>query len=97
CSSDLAHRARGVDSRPQGLVGEADEIRIREAIPENWQIRTLAVREVQDFRSFVMLVLLDDLLRPLALLVGLVAQDLEVGIAQRADRYAVGRIGHHSR
>ena len=47
------HGAGGVDACAAGLIGEADEVRVREAVPESRQVRSLAVVEVEDFGALV--------------------------------------------
>ena len=43
-----AHGAGGVDAGAARLVGEADEVRIGEAVLEHRQVGSLAVGQVQD-------------------------------------------------
>ena len=43
-----AHRAGGVDAGAAGLVGEADEVRVGEAVLQLRQVLALAVVEVED-------------------------------------------------
>ena len=64
CAASIgrAHGAGRVDAGAPGLVREADEVRVGEAVLEGRQVRSLAVGQVQDLGAFVVSEFLDLLL-----------------------------------